>query len=711
MILLLMNKTLILETMRSWADDRFKSASGQRQILERNDPPPFVDVRVAKTAAPTDVSGVFFGLQAESDKSLQIWISADGLANAYTFMDMNEEEVHPQSFALPGSPEELTSKLSEIADLFMRTRIFEPVLDEWVSENGGTYDFEELAEFGGTAAYENISPKDWTFFRYSWPDSENMAVVAGFNGSGTAATFFEAQDELERFWDFDERTQGLQNASELRSWLDTVVGRPATMPISGIVVSKLFGSLTYEIPLNRDSSSTIIHAPNGCGKTTILNLVFALLNCRFGDLCQIRFDELSLKFQDGKCLVVEQVRVATDPEVAEAEERRRKRLATGPRSSRLLPARLARVEAIVVKLFDHQARLLNEDLIAVEPNSNLSPMRERQLALRISRRSPHLRSHRHGVLDSNTGEFLTFSEVLERHAAPETGEPQGWLKKLLARNAVRLIGTSRLDAELLIDEEGPLHRQEFAKIPAVSKDAKEVAEHLGKLLKDFSDISQKLDREFPQQLIDTLKSESSEFHQEALEEIEEKYARLVNAGILDQSEAHGLRAISESDAQNPTVRSVLGIYTRNQRKKLQVFDDLLGKIEVLKDIINERYEMKRLMVSPEHGYIVESKSEDETVIPLDRLSSGEQHQLVLFHSLIFGMRPGALIMIDEPEISLHVAWQQVFLSDIDRISQKTGIHFLIATHSPQIIDDRWEQTVDLAEQLERDNLHSGTADS
>jgi predicted ATP-binding protein involved in virulence len=88
------------------------------------------------------------------------------------------------------------------------------------------------------------------------------------------------------------------------------------------------------------------------------------------------------------------------------------------------------------------------------------------------------------------------------------------------------------------------------------------------------------------------------------------------------------------------------------------------------------------------------------LIPLDKLSSGEQHQLVLFHSLIFRMRPGALIMIDEPEISLHVGWQEIFLRDLEVISKSSGVHFLIATHSPTLIGNRWKQTVSLGEQIQ-----------
>lgn len=715
MLLLLMNKSLILDTVQIWSANRFTSDAGQIEISERQTPPPFVDVRAGLPGKPADLSGVFFGLQAEPTKSLQIWISADGLSNAYAFIDSDAAEVRQDRFDAVGSQAELTTKLTQIADLFMRTLIFEPALDTWVDDQGGSYDFEDLSEFCGMAAYENINPKEWTFFRYAWPDSEDMALVAGFNGSGTAAVFSEGGTNLEGLWDFDERTRGLQNAAELRAWLDAVVGRPATMSICSIAVSKLFGTFTYSIPLNQGQSATIIHAPNGCGKTAIFNLVYSLLAGRFGDLCRIQFDTLALSFRDGRQLVLEQVRGEIDPEVAEAEERRRRRLSsTAPRMSRSYSVREARVESFVVKLLSAEGQVLNEDQIAVDrENENLSPMRTRHQALRVVRRMPYLQPQRHGVLDVNTGELLSFGEVLARYAAPDTKEVPGWLKKLLARNEARLIGTDRLDAQVLVsdDEPSPLSRDEFTTIPAVSKNAKEVAELIGTSLKNFSDISQKLDREFPQQLIDTLKKESSDFQQKVLEEIEEKYARLVGAGILDRSEAHGLRAMSDSDAQNPTVRSVLGIYASNQRKKLQVFDDLLARIEILKDIINERFEKKHLAISPDCGYIVECGFDQRAVVPLNRLSSGEQHQLVLFHSLVFGMRPGALIMIDEPEISLHVAWQQVFLADLDRISQKTGIHFLIATHSPQIIDDRWDQTVDLAEQLERGNPQHGTEDA
>jgi predicted ATP-binding protein involved in virulence len=57
--------------------------------------------------------------------------------------------------------------------------------------------------------------------------------------------------------------------------------------------------------------------------------------------------------------------------------------------------------------------------------------------------------------------------------------------------------------------------------------------------------------------------------------------------------------------------------------------------------------------------------------------------------------PNSLILIDEPELSLHILWQQEFLRDLEEIIKIAGLDFLIATHSPQIIHDRWDLAVEL----------------
>ncbi|NKS79316.1 AAA family ATPase, partial [Rhodococcus hoagii] len=50
------------------------------------------------------------------------------------------------------------------------------------------------------------------------------------------------------------------------------------------------------------------------------------------------------------------------------------------------------------------------------------------------------------------------------------------------------------------------------------------------------------------------------------------------------------------------------------------------------------------------------------------------------------------MLIDEPEISLHVGWQLAFMPDIQQIARLRDLRFIIATHSPQIIKRRVGQS-------------------
>ncbi|MCU0091323.1 ATP-binding protein [Pseudomonas koreensis] len=69
-----------------------------------------------------------------------------------------------------------------------------------------------------------------------------------------------------------------------------------------------------------------------------------------------------------------------------------------------------------------------------------------------------------------------------------------------------------------------------------------------------------------------------------------------------------------------------------------------------------------------------------------QLSSGEQNLISVGAKLIAYAEPGSLIVIDEPEVSLNVAWQQHYTDLIMKsLTHAPGTHVLIATHSPHLI--------------------------
>src|SRR5712692_6026847 len=68
--------------------------------------------------------------------------------------------------------------------------------------------------------------------------------------------------------------------------------------IRQILVTNLFGLFNHVIPLNLEERITIIHGPNGFGKTILLTLLNDLFSERNSILRTIPFDEFRIEFDD-----------------------------------------------------------------------------------------------------------------------------------------------------------------------------------------------------------------------------------------------------------------------------------------------------------------------------------------------------------------------------------------------------------------------------
>lgn len=75
-------------------------------------------------------------------------------------------------------------------------------------------------------------------------------------------------------------------------------------------------------------------------------------------------------------------------------------------------------------------------------------------------------------------------------------------------------------------------------------------------------------------------------------------------------------------------------------------------------------------------------------VELREISSGELSLVTAFLGLAAVIENNSLVLIDEPEVSLHPEWQVDYLKLLTRIFDKyQGCHFIIATHSPLIVSD------------------------
>ena len=74
-----------------------------------------------------------------------------------------------------------------------------------------------------------------------------------------------------------------------------------------------------------------------------------------------------------------------------------------------------------------------------------------------------------------------------------------------------------------------------------------------------------------------------------------------------------------------------------------------------------------------------------------QLSSGEKQMLVILLTVLVEDRLPYVLFMDEPEISLHIDWQQRLIDLI--LELNPNVQIILTTHSPAVIMNGWTDKV------------------
>ena len=80
----------------------------------------------------------------------------------------------------------------------------------------------------------------------------------------------------------------------------------------------------------------------------------------------------------------------------------------------------------------------------------------------------------------------------------------------------------------------------------------------------------------------------------------------------------------------------------------------------------------------------------ETLVPY-QLSSGEQQMLAILLTVLVEDQQPYVLFMDEPEVSLHIEWQQRLIDMIVELNPQVQI--ILTTHSPAVIMNGWGDKV------------------
>jgi predicted ATP-binding protein involved in virulence len=434
--------------------------------------------------------------------------------------------------------------------------------------------------------------------------------------------------------------------------------------VTRIAVKGLFERYSHDVTLHLDERVTIIHGPNGVGKTVLLKLTSALLSGQFAEFSKVPFQTFEVSLSDGTVLGV-------------------RRPPTAPKS----------VEEKGITFYLSAADGEKQDWTVLQEPADIL-----KLAIRIESESNWLaRYSPEQFVDRRTEEILTPFEVVSRYAeyTPDSLRRKGifseptWIKEIQKRVRVHFVETQRL-FRFIAHKDFDNHRV-YGGQPryneTVKDNAKDLQRRISETLTSYAKVSQSLDQSFPERLLKGRTWDRLSIHAiiERMKALEDKRQKLKRIGLIEQDAAYPFD-VSALEKADDSQRTVMTLYVEDTAQKLGVLDDLARRIDLMTENINKKFQHKSIHVSKDKGF--EAVTDEGKSLELAALSSGEQHELVLLYDLLFRVRSNTLVLIDEPELSLHVTWQKSFLPDLLEIVSATKFDVLLATHSPFIVGDR-----------------------
>ena len=118
----------------------------------------------------------------------------------------------------------------------------------------------------------------------------------------------------------------------------------------------------------------------------------------------------------------------------------------------------------------------------------------------------------------------------------------------------------------------------------------------------------------------------------------------------------------------------------------QELDKINERKNLFISLVNECFAETGKELSNDSTKLVFIKDNSIGIYPKE-LSSGEKQLLIILLTVLLERGEEYILMLDEPEISMHISWQYKLIDMILQLNP--NVQILLTTHSPMIFSDGW----------------------
>lgn len=429
--------------------------------------------------------------------------------------------------------------------------------------------------------------------------------------------------------------------------------------IKKLKIEKLHDYIDYDIEFNDDV--TFLYGDNGCGKTTVLNIITSIITGKVYELFKYQFNSIALKYSEQKSKSMKTIIIH------KSDEYRTITINYNKENYEIEIQRIRIMEERNEEINEIERYYFSEYKVLSDIKNEFSYI--------------YLPLNRNGSINNDTS--FNFRRRLHRQATSASFYPDMTINDvtILIKEAYNRINftlskinesfseellKSFLDIENITNANQILAYANKLNPYEISKIKNDYTDVL-KAIKKWDNITEEKITIFFESLLDDVKNSMNEngFSIEILFKLSE----LIK------------------------INSVIEKAERIEQSKLKVTQPLSNFLEAVNKFINIKTTKKEMCIDKEGQIYLRTPYKQR--IDLQQLSSGEKQIVTFFAYLIFGLQNTnqSLFIVDEPELSLHLQWQRQFVDTLTELNP--DVQLIFATHAPEIIGRHLDKAVKL----------------